>query len=62
MMESEWRRFRSGIGLLLFALTVAIFLPILGREEAPLLSEFGEAYAACRMSTPGRSRQSQRAP
>jgi protein-S-isoprenylcysteine O-methyltransferase Ste14 len=43
--------FRSGIGLLLFALMILMFLPILVAEEALLLSEFGEDYAAYRRRT-----------
>jgi protein-S-isoprenylcysteine O-methyltransferase Ste14 len=43
--------FRSGIGLLLILLLVPMFIRILPAEEALLLSEFGEAYAAYQRRT-----------
>jgi protein-S-isoprenylcysteine O-methyltransferase Ste14 len=43
--------FRSGIGLVPFALLILLFLPILGAEEALLLSEFGETYEDYRRRT-----------
>ncbi len=43
--------FRSGPGLFLVALLVPFFLPVIKAEEALLLDEFGEDYAAYRRRT-----------
>lgn len=43
--------FRSGLGLLLVALLLPAFLPVLHAEEALLVEEFGEAYEAYRDRT-----------
>ncbi len=43
--------FRSGLGLILIALLIPAFLPVVRAEESLLLTEFGEAYAEYRCRT-----------
>jgi len=43
--------FRSGLGLILIALLLPCFLPLIGAEESLLQSEFGEGYVAYRSRT-----------
>jgi protein-S-isoprenylcysteine O-methyltransferase Ste14 len=43
--------FRSGLGLILVALLLPAFLPVLRAEEALLVAEFGEAYQVYQRQT-----------
>jgi protein-S-isoprenylcysteine O-methyltransferase Ste14 len=43
--------FRSGLGLILMALMIPAFLPVVDAEEALLKAEFGEEYEAYRRRT-----------
>ncbi len=43
--------FRSGLGLILIALLLPAFLPVVRAEESLLMAEFGDEYAAYRRRT-----------
>jgi protein-S-isoprenylcysteine O-methyltransferase Ste14 len=43
--------FRSGLGLIVMAMLLPVFLPVVRAEEDLLMSEFGEEYEAYRRKT-----------